>query len=101
MCRVDGRSLIAQVTPRQRDEHVLQRRRVRAEFGQGDALTPQLLEDRWHGPMQLGRLNSNGAVLRLRVAHADDLPQGREINSACRVAGRELDEVLGADRCDQ
>ena len=58
----DASLLIAQVPSGQRDEDVLERRGVRPQLGQRQALPRQLREKGRHRSMQLGRLHPQSAV---------------------------------------
>src|ERR1035441_2503016 len=87
--------------PRQGDEDVLQSSRMRAQLGQRNALSCQLVEQGGYGAMQLGHLHLHGAVLRAHIAHALHPPQRLNLQRFGRAARRKLHHVLHADRGDQ
>ena len=94
-------SLIAQVASRQRNEDVLQGRRVRSQLGEWNMLSRQFSQQSRHSGMKFAHLQQHRAIFYSNVMHALYAAQDRDIERFCRAAGCKFHHLFRAVCRDQ
>src|SRR6266852_4536414 len=87
--------------PRQRDEDILQSRRVSPKLGQRNILPRQFRQDCGNGMMKFGDLQKYGTILGSNATDTRDTTKGSHIELLSRTARHELHQLVRAVRSDQ